>query len=83
MTLMDGPAVRCKRFIDLVVGGLASMYPVSSVPSRKFADKVSRMESAVAVHTNGQEFALRVRMKWSIFLTRSAVETKEPRRMAR
>jgi hypothetical protein len=27
MTLMYGPAVRCKRFVDLVVSGLASMYP--------------------------------------------------------
>src|SRR6202158_4377599 len=27
---MYGPAVRCKRFVDLVVSGLASMYPVSS-----------------------------------------------------
>lgn len=27
---MYGPAVRCKRFVDLVAGGLASMYPVSS-----------------------------------------------------
>jgi hypothetical protein len=25
-----GPAVRCKRFVDLVASGLASMYPVSS-----------------------------------------------------
>jgi hypothetical protein len=30
LTLMYGPAVRCKRFVDLVVSGLASMYPVSS-----------------------------------------------------
>ncbi len=30
MTPMYGPAVRCKRFVDLVVSGLASMYPVSS-----------------------------------------------------
>src|SRR5258706_8490810 len=27
---MYGPAVRCKSFVDLVVSGLASMYPVSS-----------------------------------------------------
>jgi hypothetical protein len=27
---MYGPAVRCKRFVDLMVSGLASMYPVSS-----------------------------------------------------
>src|SRR5258707_7522340 len=27
---MYGPAVRCKRFVDLVISGLASMYPVSS-----------------------------------------------------
>ena len=26
---MYGPAVRCKRFVDLVVSGLASMYPAS------------------------------------------------------
>jgi hypothetical protein len=24
---MYGPAVRCKRFVDLVLSGLASMYP--------------------------------------------------------
>jgi hypothetical protein len=30
LTPMYGPAVRCKRFVDLVVSGLASMYPVSS-----------------------------------------------------
>jgi hypothetical protein len=30
LTQMYGPAVRCKRFVDLVVSGLASMYPVSS-----------------------------------------------------
>src|ERR1700682_1192210 len=30
LTHMYGPAVRCKRFVDLVVSGLASMYPVSS-----------------------------------------------------
>src|ERR1700687_521641 len=30
LTRMYGPAVRCKRFVDLVVSGLASMYPVSS-----------------------------------------------------
>jgi hypothetical protein len=41
------------------------------------------MESALAVHTKGHEFAFWVRMKRSIFLTRSAVESKEPRRMAR
>jgi hypothetical protein len=27
LTHMYGPAVRCKRFVDLVVSGLASMYP--------------------------------------------------------
>lgn len=41
------------------------------------------MESAVAVHTKEREFALWLRIKRSIFLTRSAVESKEPRRMAR
>jgi len=30
LTRMYGPTVRCKRFVDLVVSGLASMYPVSS-----------------------------------------------------
>ena len=30
LTRLYGPAVRCKRFVDLVVSGLASMYPVSS-----------------------------------------------------
>jgi hypothetical protein len=30
LTPLYGPAVRCKRFVDLVVSGLASMYPVSS-----------------------------------------------------
>jgi hypothetical protein len=30
LTPMYGPAVRCKSFVDLAVGGLASMYPVSS-----------------------------------------------------
>src|SRR5882672_8530434 len=30
LTRMYGPAVRCKRFVDLVASGLASMYPVSS-----------------------------------------------------
>jgi 2-oxoisovalerate dehydrogenase E1 component subunit beta len=30
MTHMYGPAVRCKRFVDLVVSGLASMYTVST-----------------------------------------------------
>ena len=30
LTRMYGPAARCKRFVDLVVSGLASMYPVSS-----------------------------------------------------
>jgi len=30
LTPMYGPAVRCKRFVKLVVSGLASMYPVSS-----------------------------------------------------
>jgi hypothetical protein len=30
LTRMYGPAVRCKRFVDPVVSGLASMYPVSS-----------------------------------------------------
>src|SRR5260370_24827762 len=30
LTRMYGPAVRCKRFVDLVVSGLASMYPVTS-----------------------------------------------------
>jgi len=29
VTQMYGPAVRCKRFVDLVVSGLASMYPAS------------------------------------------------------
>ena len=29
VTLMYGPAVRCKRFVDLVASGLASMYPAS------------------------------------------------------
>src|SRR5258705_8680424 len=29
LTRMYGPAVRCKRFVDLVASGLASMYPVS------------------------------------------------------
>src|SRR5882724_533334 len=42
-----------------------------------------RIESAVAVHTNGSAFALWVWMKRSIFPTRSAVESKEPRRIAR
>lgn len=41
------------------------------------------MESAVAVHRKGCEFALWVRMKRSIFLTRSAVVSKEPRRLVR
>ena len=30
LTRMYGPAVRCKRFVDLVVSGLASMYSVTS-----------------------------------------------------
>jgi hypothetical protein len=30
LTQMYGPAVRCKRFVELVASGLASMYPVSS-----------------------------------------------------
>jgi hypothetical protein len=29
LTPMYGPAVRCKRFVELAVSGLASMYPVS------------------------------------------------------
>jgi hypothetical protein len=29
LTLMYGPAVRCKRFVDPVASGLASMYPAS------------------------------------------------------
>jgi hypothetical protein len=29
LTHMYGPAVRCKSFVDLVVSGLASMYPAS------------------------------------------------------
>jgi hypothetical protein len=29
MTQLYGPAVRCKSFVDLVVSGLASMYPAS------------------------------------------------------
>jgi len=27
LTHMYGPAVRCKRFVELAVSGLASMYP--------------------------------------------------------
>jgi 3-keto-disaccharide hydrolase len=34
--IADSQELRCKRFVDLVVSGLASMYPVSSVMSRKF-----------------------------------------------
>jgi len=41
------------------------------------------MESAVAVQTKGREFALWVRIKRSIFVMRSAVESNDPRRMAR